>query len=144
MVLEGFITRKMKDESIKFMALLAARRHPQQVYLRCFDTGKWFTGAYRTIQRQAPKMSSSDKQNCRDLIFNNLRQLQSETFDTDIERLIETVSGTFHLTIGQSQKLINILLKYHACLFYSQTDQEWNEANEWIQDIHSKQHVPSA
>jgi hypothetical protein len=134
----------MQQESIDFINLLATRARSQKRIINPFNAQHWFQGAYRTIQRRVPvgKFQPAQKKNCQNLIFASLPQLTPVAFDTDIKKLIADVAAKFPLSIGQSQKLVNILLKYHACLFYSQFDLNWNAKNLWVKDIHAQQHVP--
>ena len=136
--------RNMQQASINFINLLAARAHPQTTHVNPFNTDHWFDGAFRTIQRRIPKGTFSDaqKQDCANLLFTRLPQLQPATFDGDIQKLICELAVKFPLSIGQSQKLVNILLKYYACLYFSQLAPAWNQANSWIPLIHNQQHVP--
>jgi len=134
----------MQTESTDFINLLAARAHPQTTNIHPFNQQHWFDGAYRTIQRNVPKgtITPQQKQNCQNQVFATLSTLQPDTYDQQIETLIKSIATNFPLTIGQSQKLINILLKYHACCFYSQLNQAWNLQNQWIANTHFHQHVP--
>jgi hypothetical protein len=134
----------MRNESLAFINLLAAREYPQTVALNPFDQAHWFAGAYRTIQRGVPEgtFAEAAKIGCSNLIFGRLPFLAPVTFDVGMETLIAEVAATYPLTIGQAQKLVNILLKYHACLFFSQLDPGWNLAHPWVAAIHERQHVP--
>lgn len=127
------------------MKLLAQRNPPQRTRIAPFDANEWLDGAYRTIQRNIPKgkFNGQQKQDMANLIFARLPMLSPATFDKELEKLICELAVEFPpLTIGQSQKLVNILLKYYACLYYSQLAPAWNQANPWVPQINGKQHVP--
>lgn len=134
----------MKPESLDFIAKLATRKQPQTVNLNPFDETQWFAGAYRTLQRGVPagNFSEVEKLACSKRIFGQLPLLVPATFDVGMQALITEVATTYPVTMGQAQKLVNILLKYHACLYYSQLDRRWNAANPWVPAIHDRQHVP--
>lgn len=134
----------MKQESIDFITLLAARAHPQTTNIYPFDHEHWFQGAYRTIQRNVPKgiFATDAKHRCRDQIFAALPLLTAANFDASMKELVESLSREFPITIGQSQKLVNIVLKYYACLFFSERAPTWARENSWVGAIHPLQHVP--
>lgn len=134
----------MKKESNDFIDLLAARTRPQTTFVDPFNPNHWFQGAYRTIQRRVTKgiFTQADKMACQNQIFDALPKLTANNYDASVKELIENLTKNFPITIGQSQKLVNIILKYYACLYYSGRDAAWALRNTWVVDIHPVQHVP--
>lgn len=134
----------MEIASLSFIALLGGRRRP--ILLNTFDEEHWFRSAYGTFSRTLLNaLAEGEKNQLRRRIFAAFRgfnDVQLDRFDARIEDLILTTANDFTLTIGQSQKLINILLKYHACLYYSHLTVRWNEDHGWIGRLSGKFHVP--
>ena len=134
----------MKTESTKFITKLSARRWPQHLDLTLYNQDEWFRGSYNTVQRRIPAgtITPKSKNQIKIFLFSEFPKLKESSFDQQMEEMVCSLSSKHPLTIGQSQKIINILLKYHACRYYAGTDSAWNSANVWIADINHVQHVP--
>jgi len=113
-----------------------------------YKQADWFTCCYFSVQRTIHGGLPKDKRNLlREEIFNAIDVLQNtpsnlEEFDKWIYDLFDKITKIHQLTIGQSQKLVNILLKYHYCYYYANIDQNWNERNSFIARMGRFLHVP--
>lgn len=134
----------MLEASRRFIDLLAGRPPQKRVNLIPFDRDVWFRAAYSTISRGVPQgqFQTAAKRACCDLIFNRIPQLRPAHLDADMQVLIILLAEMFPLSIGQAQKLVNIVLKYYACVYYSGRDPAWSAANQWVAALTHRQHVP--
>jgi hypothetical protein len=149
----------MQQKSEEFIEELANRTHP--ILIRSFDKDHWFRGAYSTVQRTFRKkplttdrkepLAPDQKTMCSNILFDRDRGLASlgrevandpASFDRYIQELIENIAAVFNITNGHAQKLVNILLKYYACLYHSAPQAAWAVGNNWIGNILKCQHVP--
>lgn len=119
-----------------------------RVRLIPFDQHAWFQCAYASIQRTlpqgAPQIALDHLQ--RDL-FAAVDALShqpptADAFEPWIAGTIQTLAATYALSIGQSQGLINTLLKYHYCFYHAERDPAWNAANPFISQHSPLFHIP--
>jgi hypothetical protein len=134
----------MKKQSRKFISLLSARKQP--IRLNPFNDANWLNGAYRTFSRTlvCPLAQGEKNQLCKRFFseFRRFSSLKVSSFDAKIKDVILKTAYDFSLTIGQAQKLVNILLKYHLCLYYSNLNPVWKKKEPWIGKLSPKLHVP--
>ncbi len=114
-----------------------------RVRLIPFDVHTWFQCAYFSIQRTIPGgLTQSAYDHLRSALFGAVYTLQEQTgtadsFEKWIVSTIEEQSETYNISIGQSQRLTNLLLKYYYCYYNAEIDPLWNEEHHFI-----KQHSP--
>jgi hypothetical protein len=119
-----------------------------RVRLFPFDQHAWFQCAYATIQRTlsqgAPQIARDHLQ--RDLFAAvdvlNYQPPTADAFEPWIAGTIQTLAATYALSIGQSQRLVNTLLRYHYCYYHAERDRAWNEAHQFISPHGPLLHVP--
>ena len=119
-----------------------------RVRLIPFDRNAWFQCAYFSIQRTLPQ---GIRQIALDQLQNDLFEAvyalkqqppAADAFEPWIARTIQTQSDTYRLSIGQSQRLINTLLKYYYCYYHAEIDRTWNEAHQFIAQHSPFFHIP--
>ncbi len=119
-----------------------------QIGIHTFDRDKWFVRAYSTMQRtKKGSISPDQKRNIKELLFeeisNTLTSVTSqEEFDEWILKITDKIGDFGDLTFGQSQKIVNILLKYYYCYFYSKQDAAFNKTVESLQPVFNFFHAP--
>lgn len=116
--------------------------------LEPFNQLKWFQGAYQTMQRTkiggvAPEIRTQIMGS----VFEAIEKLRSvkpcqEAFDDWFFSCVRKICSLGALTFGQGQKIVNILLKYYYCYFYSGLDPFWKEENSYLESIFSFFHAP--
>jgi hypothetical protein len=125
-----------------------AKQFCDTVGLKKFNQDKWFIGAYGTMQRtKKGGISINQKQNIKTFIFNEIYnnnfEFENQTeFDSWIFNTIKSVSVLGNLTIGQSQKIINILLKYYYCYYYSKIDNDFCVNHRHLEKTFQFLHAP--
>lgn len=135
----------MKNECEKFISLLGKRKGAAKINLRTFDQNEWFRGAYSTVQRTRRGCSSfadAERKTIIKLLFDACSEIcvHPSEIESKISCLKENCPG--QLTLGQVQKLLNILLKYHVCYFFAGQDDVWNKAHDNIAESWASFHVP--
>ena len=133
---------KMNQIGKQFINLLAARKGSARVMLYPYNQKEWFRGAYKTLQQtKKGGLGPTGPALVMPLIFNSLSKIRPATYDLDIKSLIQKVSN-HGFTLGQSQKLCNMLIKYHLVYFFSKSDLVWNRKNPWVGKLAPRAHVP--
>jgi hypothetical protein len=119
-----------------------------RVKLIPFDRDAWFQCAYASIQRTVLGELHPDAQDrLKTELFDEIdtlrgRALAAEGFNEWIVRVIKKQSETHALSIGQSQMLINLILKYYYCHYAAEIDPRWNEDHKFISEHSSFFHIP--
>jgi hypothetical protein len=71
-----------------------------------------------------------------------LVKASGRSFDDWFYGLLDDIAIENQLTVGQTQKIINILLKYYYCYFHSGINEEWNREYNWLIPHFKNLHVP--
>lgn len=125
--------------SLDFIDALRRRR----IHLNPYNQIKWFCGAYGTVKRtKQGGVPSRVRSVLAGFLFSELSKLKASTFDSKLKQIIQQTSDQTALSIGQAQKLCNMLIKYHIAYYFSGLDINWNRQNGWVKAIASKAHVP--
>lgn len=136
----------MQELANSFIEMLYQRKRPARINLTVYNQKEWFRGVYSTVQRVIPAgtFTVETMARIRKSLFDFINTLQmSQQVHQDIMDFIGNLTVEFApMTIGQAQKLINMLLKYHTCFFLSERDTIWNDNNAWIQQNWKYFHVP--
>ena len=81
-----------------------------------FNERKWFNGAYSTIQRTLhtdySPLSDDQKISCLEELFSHIFQLPLCNSGQKLDAMITQFSSKYRISIGHSQKLISIIIKY--------------------------------
>lgn len=98
----------------EFLDRLKKRKPP--IVLVPFNEGRWFQGAYSTIQRTLrdgfDRLSDAQKDECSARLFKGIPMLGAQSFDQELRQLVLGLAEDFSLSVGHSQKLVSILCKY--------------------------------
>lgn len=117
-----------------------------RVQLGPYDQNEWFRGAYSTIQRtlkgRYQKLDAMQKGAIAGHLFRRFPLLKARCYERRVRRMIKAMTQRYPISKGHAQKLVNILLKYHTCYYYSCVDRAWNASNRWVSEICRIQHVP--
>ncbi|MEJ8555040.1 hypothetical protein [Tepidibacter sp. Z1-5] len=111
------MNKQIKELTIKF----ADEVNP----LEPFNEKNWFRDAYQTMQRTKKGGTSKEqKEEIRNLVFTEIKKMKNieatqECFDKWFYDVVNNISKIGQLTFGQSQKIVNILLKYFYCYYHS-------------------------
>lgn len=102
-----------------------------QVNIHHFDFELWFNKAYRTVARTIPGgLTRVQKMNMcnylHDELNNNIDVNTQEDFDDWQKNVIDEISQIGDFELGKSQKIVNMLLKYFCCWYYSDQDPNFN------------------
>lgn len=120
----------------------------EYVGLAPYDQRHWFRRCYSTVQRTIHGgLPRSTRRELRSRLFEGVARLEGlqtkqaafERWHRDLLDELQTCSG---LRLGQAQKLINLLLKYHYVYLHAGIDQEWAERHQHIDALSPFFHVP--
>ena len=133
----------LKQLSLNFIKLLASRKGPSKIRLHPYNSHVWFRGAYGTVMRTKQggiplRIRCSLMKN----LFSQLPRLKQSNLDAKLKEIIQNTSTNTGLSIGQSQKLCNMLIKYHIAYYFSDLDKKWNNDNAWVKAVAPRAHIP--
>lgn len=138
-------------EDLKNLSSRFIQQVKQKVDLTRFDKDEWFKGAFSTIQRTIRGgLSDIEKKKLRNLLFSSIENLKGfksktpneEDYNKWFDNLILCIKKEIGLSLGQAQKIINILMKYHFCYYSSDCDKKWKEKYSWLYLFFDFFHVP--
>lgn len=133
----------LKQLSLNFIKLLASRKDPSKIRLHPYNSHDWFRGAYSTVRRTKPGgIPLSIRCSLMNFLFSQLPRLKPSNLDAILKKIIQKTSKSSGLSIGQSQKLCNMLIKYHIAYYFSDLDKNWNHQNAWVKGVAPRAHVP--
>jgi len=118
------------------------------VRLHPYDQPRWFRRCYSSVQRTVHGgLRRSVRRELRSRLFDGVARLEGlqaeqEGFERWHRALLDEVQACSGLSLGQAQKLINLLLKYHYAYFHADIDQEWAEQHQFIEAFSPFFHVP--
>lgn len=116
--------------------------------LEPFNQLKWFQGAYQTMQRtKIGGVPPEIRKQIMCSVFEEIEKLRSirpcqEAFDDWFFNGVQKICLLGALTFGQGQKIVNILLKYYYCYYYSGLDSFWNKENNYLESVFCFFHAP--
>jgi hypothetical protein len=119
-----------------------------RVRLVPFERAAWFQCAYASIQRTILGGLSRDiYAQLSDITFDAVYALRdrvesAENHDVWVIETMRCQCDTAHLSVGQAQKLINLLLAYYFCYYHTAGDPAWNEEHRFIAQHGPFFHVP--
>jgi len=103
----------------------------QRVNIHHFDFQQWFNKAYGTVKRTIHGgLTPVQKMTIQELLHVELNNIDVNTqvdFDNWQLDVINEISHIGDLELGKSQKIVNMLLKYYCCWYYSGQDPDFNE-----------------
>ncbi|HID27197.1 MAG TPA: hypothetical protein EYP22_05135 [Methanosarcinales archaeon] len=127
---------EIKELSLKFIQQVSSK-----VKLNNYDKDEWFKGAFFTIQRTIKGgLSNENRSSLKNILFDSIEKLKKITpsegkYDKWFNNIISSIN---FLSYGQAQKIINILMKYHYCYYYSKADNEFR----WLYQFFDFFHAP--
>jgi len=117
-----------------------------RITLDPYDLSEWLRGTYTTVQRKVGKRPDREqiKTAVADFVVRVRRANPSgqDPYDRLFYQRAWAMTRSFGLSFGISQKLLNIIIKYHFCYYHSKRDPVWNAANEWIATCSPSFHIP--
>jgi len=125
-----------------------ASKFTTYVRLHPYDQPRWFRRCYSSVQRTVHGgLGRSVRRELRSRLFDGVTRLEGlavtqEAFAAWHGALLDKIQGCSGLRLGQAQKLINLLLKYHYAYFHADIDQKWAEQHQFIEAFSPFFHVP--
>jgi hypothetical protein len=119
-----------------------------RVRLSPFDRDAWFRCAYFSIQRTLPQGASQlSHAHLPGVLFDAIaalsqRPASADVFEQWVVDTIQELCAAYALSVGQAQRLINLLLTYHYCFYHAAIDGAWNAEHQWIVQHGPFFHVP--
>ena len=113
-----------------------------------YDTQKWFNTAFSTLNSgitvKEADLSEEEKSKLSTLLFSSIDHLRYVSdYDQWFYKLAKAITDGFHkLSFGQSQALINNLMKYHFVYFNAGSNVDWNKEFIWLLPFFNFFHVP--
>ena len=130
----------MKKLSIQFC---------KNIGLEQFNKDKWFQWSYSTMQRTKKGGTSTEqKERIKIFLYERITNINKNSisnqsdFNKWLLNCIKGICKKGNLTFGQGQKIINILLKYYYCFYYSEQDKEWNKDQKYLKKYFSFFNAP--
>lgn len=111
-----------------------------------YDQPRWFRRCYASVQRTVHGgLRRSVRRDLRSRLFDGVARLalsvEREAFEQWHDKLLDEVRACSGLRLGQAQKLINLLLKYHYAYLHAGCDLEWAERHQHIDALSPSFHV---
>jgi len=125
-----------------------ASKFTTYVRLHPYDQPRWFRRCYSSVQRTVHGgLGRSVRRELRSRLFDGVTRLEGlavtqEAFAAWHGALLDEIQGCSGLSLGQAQKLVNLLLKYHYAYLHAGIDQEWAERHQFIDVLSPYFHVP--
>jgi hypothetical protein len=119
-----------------------------RVRLIPFEPQAWFRCVYFSIQRTVTGGLPQDSyEQLRHALFDAIYALPeqpqtAEAFEEWIASTIQKHAEQYGISIGQAQKLINLLLKYYYCYYHADIDPSWNAQHQFIVQYSPFFHIP--
>lgn len=128
------------ESEIKELALKFIQQVSSKINLNNYDKDEWFKGAFFTIQRTIKGgLSNEHRSSLKIILFNSIEKLKEitpteENYNKWFNDIIPSIN---FLSYGQAQKIINILMKYHYCHYYSKADNELRGLYQFFDFFHA-------
>ena len=131
-----------KSESLAFAEKVKA--------VSSLDEERWFSSAYSTLNSrftiEGGDLSREDRKTVKGILFSSIENLRSFSvgdYDKWFYELARGITDSYpKLSFGHSQKLINILMKYHFVYFCSDFNEEWTKKHSWLVPYFCYFHAP--
>ena len=113
-----------------------------------YDQRRWFRRCYASVQRTVHGgLRRSVRRELRSRLFDGVARLEAlpverEAFERWHDELLDEVRACSGLRLGQAQKLINLLLKYHYAYLHAGRDLAWAARHQHIDALSPFFHVP--
>lgn len=136
-----------KAEDFKFESLAFTEKVRS---VNSYHEERWFTSSYSTLNArftiEGGGLSEEAKKTLRILLFSSIENLTAfsvSEYDKWFYDLAKRIIDKFpNLSFGHTQKLINILMKYHFVYYYSDLDKDWKKRHFWLVPFFDRFYAP--